>query len=343
MELAKLDREISQIAEAERFSGVIRVTLKDNILYERCIGDADHEKKLPFTPESMFTLYSLSKPFCAIGLLLLADKGLVDLDVHPGVYLKEAKHFDSRVTIRHMLNHTSGIPDFLRIDTFKNTPGTPEKIRELLPVLAEHPTAFAPGTQDLYANINFTLSALIIENITGMPYADYMKQEVFEPMGAKTLVVDSKSRVIPHRVQGYSLIDNVITPIEKCHDWMLGAGDLVGRVEDVYCLNLAIKHRLLLKPETWEQVLTPSSINNRGLGCTVHHNWHGKHRITHNGGHRGFRTFHVQFPQDDLDVIILSNHGFGGARQAIVESVYRAFYQDEAAPETELVLDYNLR
>ena len=109
---------------------------------------------------------------------------------------------------------------------------------------------------------------------------------------------------------------------------MFGAGDIVGTLDDVYCLNKAIKHRLLLKDETWKEVLSPSPINNMGMGCTVS-DWHGKQRITHNGGHLGFRTLHIQLPEDDFDLIFLSNSGFGDARWDISEMVYRAFYGDE--------------
>lgn len=97
-----------------------------------------------------------------------------------------------------------------------------------------------------------------------------------------------------------------VVPTEYIPCWMLGGGDLIGTVEDVYCLHKVVKEKLLLKPETWTQALTPNPINNKGFGCTATQ-WHGLRRATHNGGHRGFRTFHVHLPEEDLDVIILSS------------------------------------
>lgn len=162
---------------------MIRVTVKDEILYERSVGYADREKKLPFTKDSMFTLYSMSKPFCAMGLLL---------------------------------HHVSGLPEFLMLSDFKEkyAPGTPEKLREHLKLLSGYPQYFAPGTDSLYCNINFVIPALIIENVTGLSYEEYMQKAVFDPLGA-TLVVDRPGKQIPNRVQGYSLIDGQITPVEK--------------------------------------------------------------------------------------------------------------------------------
>lgn len=344
MQMAELTRQLEELADRERFSGVIRITLKDQILLERSFGYHDRETKRPFTEDSMFTLYSMSKPFCAIGLLLLKDQCLVDIDKHPGAYVPEARDFDPRVTIRHMLHHVSGLPGFFEVADWKENPPRDHltNLRKYIQLLCAQPQHFAPGTDGLYENINFTLSALIIENVTGMTYPDYMEQKVFPLMGATTLLVDFEGRKVENRAQGYRLDEKgEIRPTDRYHAWMLGGGDLVGRVEDVYCLNRVIKHRLLLKPETWAQVLTPSPINQKGMGCTVTQ-WHGKQRITHNGGHRGFRSFHVQLPEEDLDIIVLSNAGYGNFRQEAIELVYKEIYDANVQSEAPMLLDYGI-
>ena len=329
MAQSQLEAMLSEYCEKNRLSGVVRVTQKDHILLDASFGYADHEKKLPFTKESVFTLYSMSKPFCAIGILLLADQGLVDLDAHPGNYVPEAAGFDSRVTIRQLLQHTSGVPDFGQDTHYLECCGD---VRQDLKALTTFPSHFDPGTGDRYSNIGYFVSALIIENISGLSYPEYMQKFVFAPLGMKTARIDHPGLVIPNRVQGYRLDENdQVTPCEKSYNWMLGGGDMIGTADDVYALNRAVKQKLLLKPETWEQVLTPSPINNKGFGCTVTQ-WHGKFRITHNGGHRGFRTLHIHLPEDDLDVIFLSNSGFHApARTDIAEMVYGSFYQPAAA------------
>ena len=111
MEKMILSKQISDICEVANVSCVIRVTCKDKILHSQSVGYACRETKTPFSEDSMFTLYSMSKPFCATGLLLLADQGLVDLDAHPGRYVPEAKGFDSRVTVRHLPMYHSKLVD----------------------------------------------------------------------------------------------------------------------------------------------------------------------------------------------------------------------------------------
>ena len=173
------------------------------------------------------------------------------------------------------------------------------------------------------------LCALIIENVTGRFYSEYMKTEVFEPFGMKTAVVDNETLFIENRVQGYTLIDGKFKETEKGHDWMFGAGDIVGTLDDVYALNRAIKNKTMLKPETWQQILTPYPINSFGCGCMVS-DWHGKLTVTHNGGHLGFRTYHKQILEDDFDLILLINGVFlgGSIRIDLSEIIYSAFYED---------------
>lgn len=336
----KLDLFIDDYCKKNKYSGSLRVTHKDKIIYEKFMGYADIENQIPIDRDTVFSFYSLSKPFCAIGLLKLADACLVDIDDHPGKYVPEAKTFDERVTIRQCLNHLSGLPDFEQSEEFRKNhlTGSPEELRSQMTELARFPMLFEPGTAAMYANVNFIICALIIENVAGAKYADYMKNEIFTPLGMKTAQVDNKELMIEKRAKGYNLKDGELCFAGRSLEWMYGAGDIVGTVDDAYCLNMAIKEKRLLKNETWETVLTPSTINSMGLGCTVA-NWHGKHRITHNGGHIGFRTLHIQLPEDDFDIILLSNCGFGNARVDFQEAIYEAFYGRDDFKSDEVKMD----
>ena len=340
MKRTQLDHFLEEYCKSHQFSGSIRITYKGEKVYQSFLGKADFEKDIPLDEDSVFTLYSLSKPFCAIGFLKLYDKGLVDIDAHPSIYLPEMKAFDTRVTLRQMLHHTSGLPDFEQTKEFaeKYINGPYHKLREHLQLLAEYPMFFEPGTAARYANINFLPLALIIENVTGLSYADYMKKEVFEPLGMKTARIDEPGMHVPNRVNGYELRDKGLMHIDRSLDWMLGAGDILGTLDDVYCLNKAIKEQKLLKPETWKEVLTPSPLNSMGMGCSIS-DWHGKKRITHNGGYLGFRTLHIQLPEDDFDMILLSNTGFGDARYEISEAIHSIYYGHSNQSAVRLEMD----
>ena len=175
-----LKQKIAAYCTEHQIMGMLRVTRSDRILYTQSMGFADREARVPFGDDSMFTLYSLSKPFCAVGLLRLYDRGDVSLDVHPSVYVEEAAGFDARLTVRHLLHHVSGLPDFEQDRAFAmaHPSGEAQIVREQLPLLAALPQHFAPGEAAMYANVNFVLTALIIESVSGMAYADYMKGRI---------------------------------------------------------------------------------------------------------------------------------------------------------------------
>ena len=344
--LTALDKAIREYSEREKIFGVVRVTVAGNVEYEVKLGYADIASKREFDERSMFTYYSLSKPFTVLGFMKLYDRGLVDLDAHPGKYLEEAAKFDPRITLRQMLCHVSGLQDFESNKDFFNDPSartTPESLlppsdtrRVLFDMKRLHELAlhFDPGTGGWYANINILTPAMIIERLTGRDFAEYMKNEVFLPPGMTSTRNDEPGLELPDRVTGYELDENgEPRPIERSLEWMKGAGDVIGTVDDVYCLNKAIKNRALLRPQTWDTVLTPDPHSSMGMGCTITE-WHGKHRITHNGGHLGFRTFHVQLPADDFDIIIMSNSGYGNARYDLSEIIHDFFYVPDGDSES---------
>lgn len=336
-----LNRKVDGYCAANRISGMLRVTVKDNILWEHYVGFANWESRTPFCNNSVFSFYSLSKPFLAIGLMELKESGRIDIDSHPARYVPEADGFCRDVTIRQMLHHTSGLPDFMQSASFQKFPGKtgyPADLRGQLRELATFPQFFAPGTGCKYANINMILCALAIENITGMEYADYMQEAVFQPLGMNRARVDRPGLEVPNRVTGYTQSDGVAIPCGSCLHWMHGAGDIIGTMDDVYCLNRAIKHRLLLAKESWNEILTPSPVCSFGMGCRVN-DWHGKQRIIHNGGFTGFRTLHIQLPEDDFDLIVLSNSGWGSAREDLSEIIYEAFYGWDGSKRTHIELD----
>lgn len=338
-QIKALDDFIAEYCPENHFSGTIRITERDEVTFERFIGMENIASGIPISADTVYTFYSLSKPFCAIGLLKLYDRGLVDLDAHPSKYVPEAAGFDPRVTIRQILCHISGLPDPEQdTDFHKRYPDPSDDPRNHIAELATYPRQSEPGTVGRYANINFVMTALIIENVSGMDYADYMAKEVLAVLGMTTAQVDKPDLVIPHRAQGYALDGDKVVPIDRSLWWMKGAGDIVGRVDDVYRLNLAIKNKTLLAPETWDMAYTPSPLNSMGMGCTVT-DWYGKRRITHNGGHLGFRTFHVQLPEDDFDFILMSNCGWGNARWDFAEKIHDIVYGNTPERAAEIQLD----
>lgn len=321
--------------EKEDISGYARVTLGGKEIFARGFGYADREKKIPVDADTVFSLYSLSKPFCALALMTLWDRGLIDLDAHPGKYIPEAAGLDARMTLRQILTHTSGVPDFVEDGIIKDdkgqTPISPAEMRRGIASLSSYPQAFVPGTAERYCNVNFNLCALTVENAAGVPYEEYMKKNVFLPLGMKTARVDAPGLDVPHRAVGYGKKNGAVTAVLPVYQWMFGAGDLIGTAADVYALGEAITQKKLLSAAAWREVLTPSPINHMGFGCAVYP-WRGRTRIRHNGGYTGFRTFHTMIPAEGLDFVFLFNQDFVDPRETFTEKFYDIFGDPEKAP-----------
>lgn len=137
MDTKTLSAQVEAYCREQQIMGVLRVADRDEVLVRLAVGYADLSAKTPLRNDAVFTLYSLSKPFCAIGLLLLKDEGRVDLDAHPSDYVPETADFDPRVKVRHLLRHTSGLPDFEQTSGFTDRfpPGPAEETRKQLRAL----------------------------------------------------------------------------------------------------------------------------------------------------------------------------------------------------------------
>ncbi len=337
----KMDRFLEAYGKDHMLSGILEIRHKDVLVYNRQMGMANYEKQIPFSDKSVFSFYSISKPFCALGLMKLWDRGLVELDAHPGIYLPEAKALHPEVTIRHLLQHTSGIPDFEQTKAFaeKYTEGTKDKLREHLAIISTYPQKFAPGTGNFYANINYCILSLLIETLTGQDYGAYMEAEVFAPLGMTDTCIDLPGMTVSNRVQGYHGGNKTLAPVEKSYHWMRGAGDVIGTAKDLYQLHVAIQYKKLVSEVAWEQILTPSPINRFGFGCSLFP-WHNRTRIQHNGGHTGFRTLHFQVPEDDFDLILLSNLSGVDIRNDIMEAAGNFFYETTDTAPTDMDKGY---
>jgi len=147
-------------------------------------------------------------------------------------------------------------------------------------------------------------------------------------LGAKTAVIwdEFNPIVSDNTVKGYELDESGnLFEVPRATLALLGAGDIIGTVDDAYTLHEAVKNRLILKEETWREALTPSKFS-RLAWCGRVNDWHVRVRIMHHGGHTGFRTLHTYLPDDDFDLILLSNSGWGDARHDVAEIVYEEYY-----------------
>lgn len=205
-ELVEAVKEYAQkISKADEFSGVVLVAQNGKPLFEEAYGYADREKKIPNRVDTKFNIGSINKSFTKLAVHQLIRQGKVSLDDPIKKFLPDYpnKEAAAKVTVRHLLEMTSGIGDFFG-DRYESTPK--EKIRSLkdyLPLFADKPLEFEPGTKNRYSNGGYVVLGLIIEKVSGVDYYRYVREHIFKPAGMLDSDSYEKDASIPNRALGY--------------------------------------------------------------------------------------------------------------------------------------------
>jgi len=272
----------------------------------RSYGWADVENDVRIEPATNFRLASVSKQFTATAVLMMVEEGRLDLDDSIRSYFPNFPAFADAITIRHLLQHTSGIEDYEPIygDRF------PEQIldRGVVEIIAgTEGTYFPPGSEYRYSNSAYAVLAVLVENLSGMEYTDFLEQRIFAPLGmSNTVAYRRGENEVPHRALGYKVSKTTIESADQSA-WsaVLGDGGIYSSVEDLFKWDQALYDGGLLSHELRAASLTPG-LEDYGFGFRIDE-YRGHRRYHHSGSTSGFRNFMQQFPDDRLSIIVLTN------------------------------------
>src|SRR6186997_3266803 len=189
---AKIDDLVKRFNELGQFNGSILVSENGRVIYKQGVGLANMEWGIPNTPDTKFRLGSITKQFTATLTLQLVEQGKIKLDGKLSDYLPEYRaDIGSKVTIHHLLTHTSGIPSYTdQPGFFENVSRNPYKVDEFVKKYASGDLQFEPGSKYSYNNSGYFLLGAIIERITGKPYEQVLKENIFDPLGMKNTGYD---------------------------------------------------------------------------------------------------------------------------------------------------------
>ena len=318
----KLEKSINEVFESyahyNRFMGNVLISQNDKIIYKKSFGNSDAENFKKNTENSIFSIASVTKPLTAVGIMKLVDQGKLTLETPISTYFPNfIPDFSKKITIRHLLNHSSGMQANIgRIDDQGNglmPEENPITLNELFEKFKDSKLKFEPGTSYEYNNFGYTLLAYIIENVTELSYADYMEQAVFKPANMKNTAVnvykDLNKKAFPHTGLGMTAFKKISSPVY--FSWVIGAGNINSTTEDLYNFMKALENGKLLKPASVDKLysLTQSrGVNDSeyGLGWRIE-NKGGEKWINHTGLLPGVTSIIGSLPQKNMKIIILSN------------------------------------
>ncbi|HEV7241764.1 MAG TPA: serine hydrolase [Thermoanaerobaculia bacterium] len=324
----QIDALLAKAYEVRQFNGSVLVADASGVVFKKGYGYANFEWQIPNAPDVRFRLASVTKQFTSMAVMQLVADGKLKLDGKITDYLPDyRKDTGDRVTITHLLNHTSGIPSYTsQPGFFANDSRDPYTPAEFVKKFASGDLEFEPGSKFSYNNSAYFLLGAIIEKVAGKPYADVVQERIFTPLGMKSSGYDLAAPILPKRASGYEPAGgNVVNAAYLDMTIPYAAGSLYSTVEDLYLWDRALYTDQLLRDDLKKQLFTPT-LQNYAFGWVI-----GKAKlddgksevgtISHAGGINGFSTRLFRVPETKELVVLLDNTSRGDKLNALASSI----------------------
>ena len=310
----------------------LMVRYNGEVVLSQGYGLANLEHGVRVTPQTVFQSGSMAKQFTAMAVMMLVEQHKLSLGDPIAKYLGVPKTW-SGITVRHLLTHTSGLGDYP--ESFLLQKDYTED--ELLKMIKAQPLGFAPGEKWRYSNLGYVTLGILIHKIAGEFYGDFLKNNVFDPLGMNQTRVISEADIIPNRAAGYRLVDGVL----KNQKWVAPSvnttadGSLYFTIEDLAKWDEALEAGKFLSHASYEQAWSPVKLNDGntapyGFGWRVAKTDSGHRMLEHGGAWQGFASYIVRYPDDRLTVVALCNRS--GASAGYIAKRIAGFYIPALAP-----------
>ena len=342
--ITRIDSVLTYLHQRQLFNGTVLIGENGKVLYKKAFGIANPESKTPLTTASSFNLASVSKQFYTMMIMILKDQGKLQYD---DAVQKSLPLFPyPGITIRHLMNQTSGLPEYFDIaqgdmnllDTLTN-----QSMLELL-AAKKPPLVFQPGEKWQYSNTNYTTLASVLEKISGITAEKFFQQYIAGPLKmTNSYVYHLKmkayppSRVFGLRYEGGKPVLNDLVRF----DGIVGDGNIYSSIEDLYKWDQALYTDKILKKSTFQEAIIPGKLNN-GENTTYGFGWGiiepGK-TVAHTGGWVGFGTIIVRYIDKNQTMIVLDNSSNFRAQNLV-----RNIWEDKPVmlPVTHLITHVNI-
>ncbi|HRE76811.1 MAG TPA: serine hydrolase [Flavobacterium sp.] len=323
----QLDSLLTTLYKNGQINGNFLIAEEGQVLYKKSFGIANEETKQPLDENSIFELASVSKQFTAMAIMILSEKGKLNLDDHLAKFIPELAFYKD-ITIRHLLNHTSGLPDYVE---FLEKSFDKSKIatnNDIISIFAQKQprVIFNPNSTYEYSNTGYVLLASIIEKTSGETYASFLQKSIFKPLKMNNTFVYTR-RLAPKKIDNYAYgyvysesLKKYVLPdnIEETNsvvwlDGIVGDGSINSTVNDLLKWDRALYKNKLLSKNGIEEMFKVATLNDStktkyGYGWQIdNHDEFGK-IVYHGGGWPGYATFFARHITNDKTIIILQNH-----------------------------------
>lgn len=309
---AQVDQIFSSYNGNDTPGAVVMVIKNGKPIFKKAYGLANLEEKIPITLNTNFRLASVTKQFTAMCIMKLVQLGRLGYDHNLQQIFPEFPAYGRNITIRHLLQHTSGliayedlIPDTATVQVLD------EDVLNMM--MTQDSTYFAPGSQYRYSNSGYAVLAMVVEKISGQPFAKFLQENIFKPLGMKSTVAYQKGiSTVKHRAMGYRQEGGrFVFSDQSLTSAVLGDGGIYSSVEDLFKWDQALYTEKLVKKAALDLAFTSGSLTNGksldyGFGWRIDQ-YHNQPRLWHTGSTSGFRNVIQRYPEARFSVIILTN------------------------------------
>ena len=289
-----------------RFSGSLLIAKEGKVLVSKGYGLANHELDVPNTPKTIFRTGSVGKQFTAASVMQLQEQRKLNVDDTLSKYIPDYPSGD-KITIHHLLTHTSGIVNVSSLPEFRQRIRLPTTLDENILLFKDKPLEFEPGEKHKYCNSGYLLLGYIIEKVSEQTYEDYLRDHIFKPLGMSHSGYDHPSTILKNRASGYNitkqgLINGPYNDMSAPH----AGGALYSTVEDLLLWDQALYTEKLLKKSSLDKMFTPFK-GNYGYAWRIE-NLFGHKRIHHGGSILGgFQAHIARYVDDKILIVFMCN------------------------------------
>ncbi len=312
----KVDDFVQAEMQKQRIPGVSLAVVKNGeIVLAKGYGYANVEHHVPVKPETIFQSGSIGKQFTATAVMMLVAEGRINLDEKISKYLGDVPDSWQNITVRHLLTHTSGLTDYPDDFDFRRDYNEAELLQRAQAITP----GFKPGEKWQYSNLGYVTLGILIHNVTGKFYGDFLQERIFKPLGMTTTRIISEADIVPNRAAGYRFVKDEL----KNQNWVsptlntTADGALYFTVLDMAKWDAALYGEGVLNKTSLQQMWTPVRLNNNktadyGFGWSLGQ-VNGHRIIEHGGAWQGFTSYIARYVDDKMTVIVLDNLAGGNA------------------------------
>ena len=329
----RIDADARQVLQRTGTPGATLAIYRNGVpVYIHAYGLGDRERKTPATASTHYEIGSITKQFTVAAILQLQEAGKLDINATLATYLPDAPHA-REVTLKQLLSHTSGMPDYLDGPDVEAWAVKPATFELIVARIKDRPLDFPPGSRWSYSNSGYVLLGRVIEVASHESYEHYVKAHLLVPAGmGQTTTVANEARV-PGMAKGYRHTDGNLELAPVIHDTVgWAAGNLVSTVADLERWNVALQGGKIIRPADYALMTTPApGSTDYGLGLFVD-TLDDQPRIGHTGGSFGFTTSNQYFPKQGIQIIAFTNVGDNPEPgQMLATATFEVLYPDIAA------------